>query len=96
MQFLVTISIPLLDLPFIAKLDSKDAMIWNDSVQDSGANPSAAAEGFVLIPDRKKVYPPHIRYVTKEEYKILISKIIDQIAAHAEGNPINVVNAEVL
>ncbi|MFP6726369.1 MAG: hypothetical protein VCB63_05900, partial [Alphaproteobacteria bacterium] len=49
----MTISIPLLDLPFIAKLDSKDAMIWNDSVQDSGANPSAAAEGFVLIPNQK-------------------------------------------
>ena len=46
--------------------------------------------------ESKMVYPPHIGYVTKEEYKILISKIFDQIAAHADGNPINVVNAEVL
>ena len=71
-------------------------MIWNDCVQDSVANPSAAAKGFILIPNRKLVCSPHISYITKEEYKILISKIIDQIAAHAEGNPINVVNAEVL
>ena len=92
---MVTISILLLDPPFIAKLNSEDAMIWNDCVQDSVANPSAAAEGFILIPNQKTC-PPHISYVTKEEYKIQISKIIDQIAAHAEGNPINVVNAEVL
>ena len=91
----MTISVPLRDLPCIAKLDGQDAMIWSGCVQDIGANPSAAAEGFILIPNQKTC-PPHISYVTKEEYKILISKIIDQIAAHAEGNPINVVNAEVL
>ena len=42
------------------------------------------------------VCPPQIGYVTKEEFKILISKIFYHIAAHADGNPINVVNAEVL
>ena len=96
MQFLVTIWIPLFDLPFITKLDSEDAMIWNDCVQDSGANPWTPAKGSVLIPGQKKAWPPYISYVIKEEYKILISNIIDQIAAHVDGSPINVVNAEVL
>jgi D-3-phosphoglycerate dehydrogenase len=39
---------------------------------------------------------PHIGYVTRDEYEIQFSEIFDQVLAYAEGNPINVVNPEVL
>ena len=39
---------------------------------------------------------PHIGYVTREEYEIQFSEIFDQIAAYCSGDPINVVNPEVL
>ncbi|MDX1529612.1 MAG: D-2-hydroxyacid dehydrogenase family protein [Gammaproteobacteria bacterium] len=39
---------------------------------------------------------PHIGYVTRDEYEIQFSDIFDQIVAYADGNPINVVNPEVL
>jgi len=42
------------------------------------------------------VCTPHIGYVTRDEYEIQFSDIFDQIAAYAAGNPINVVNPEVL
>jgi len=42
------------------------------------------------------VCTPHIGYVTREEYEIQFSEIFDQIAAYCSGNPINVVNPEVL
>jgi D-3-phosphoglycerate dehydrogenase len=42
------------------------------------------------------VCTPHIGYVTRDEYEIQFSDIFDQIIAYAEGNPINVVNPEVL
>ncbi len=42
------------------------------------------------------VCTPHIGYVTREEYEIQFSEIFDQIAAYCAGNPINVVNPEVL
>ena len=39
---------------------------------------------------------PHIGYVTRDEYEIQFSDIFDQVLAYVEGNPINVVNPEVL
>lgn len=39
---------------------------------------------------------PHIGYVTQEEYEIQFSDIFDQIVAYADGDPINVVNPDVL
>jgi D-3-phosphoglycerate dehydrogenase / 2-oxoglutarate reductase len=42
------------------------------------------------------VCTPHIGYVTREEYEIQFADIFDQITAYASGEPINVVNPEVL
>ena len=39
---------------------------------------------------------PHIGYVTAEEYEVQFTDIFDQIVAYASGNPINVVNPDVL
>ncbi len=39
---------------------------------------------------------PHIGYVTRQEYEIQFSDIFDQIVAYAAGNPLNVVNPDVL
>ena len=39
---------------------------------------------------------PHIGYVTREEYETQFIDIFDQIIAYAAGNPINVINTEVL
>jgi len=39
---------------------------------------------------------PHIGYVSREEFEIQFSDIFDQITAYAAGNPINVVNPDVL
>jgi D-3-phosphoglycerate dehydrogenase len=39
---------------------------------------------------------PHIGYVSREEYEIQFTDIFDQIAAYAAGNPVNVVNPDVL
>lgn len=42
------------------------------------------------------VCTPHIGYVTRDEYELQFSDIFDQILAYAAGEPINVVNPEVL
>jgi D-3-phosphoglycerate dehydrogenase len=39
---------------------------------------------------------PHIGYVSRDEYEIQFTDVFDQIVAYAGGNPINVVNPEVL
>lgn len=39
---------------------------------------------------------PHLGYVTREEYELQFTDIFDQITAYAAGNPINVVNPDVL
>jgi D-3-phosphoglycerate dehydrogenase len=39
---------------------------------------------------------PHIGYVTREEYETQFIDIFDQIAAYAAGQPINVINTDVL
>jgi D-3-phosphoglycerate dehydrogenase len=42
------------------------------------------------------VCTPHLGYVTRDEYEVQFVDIFDQILAYAAGNPINVVNPEVL
>jgi D-3-phosphoglycerate dehydrogenase len=39
---------------------------------------------------------PHIGYVTRDEFEIQFADIFDQIVAFANGEPINVINSEVL
>ena len=39
---------------------------------------------------------PHLGYVTRDEYELQFTDIFDQITAYAAGNPINVVNPDVL
>jgi D-3-phosphoglycerate dehydrogenase len=52
--------------------------------------------GHPLLAIENVVCTPHIGYVTREEYEIQFSDIFDQIAAYCAGNPIHVVNPEVL
>jgi D-3-phosphoglycerate dehydrogenase len=42
------------------------------------------------------VCTPHIGYVTRDEYELQFADIFNQVVAFASGNPINVVNPEVL
>jgi D-3-phosphoglycerate dehydrogenase len=42
------------------------------------------------------VATPHIGYVSRDEYEIQFTDIFDQIVAHADGAPINVVNPGVI
>jgi D-3-phosphoglycerate dehydrogenase len=49
-----------------------------------------------LITMDNVVCTPHIGYVTRDEYEIQFSDVFDQILAYAQGQPINVVNPEVL
>jgi D-3-phosphoglycerate dehydrogenase / 2-oxoglutarate reductase len=49
-----------------------------------------------LLTMENVVCTPHIGYVTREEYETQFAEIFDQIAAYCAGNPINVVNPEVL
>ncbi|MDP4262830.1 MAG: D-2-hydroxyacid dehydrogenase family protein [Bacteroidota bacterium] len=42
------------------------------------------------------VCTPHIGYVSRDEYEIQFSDIFDQVRAYVAGNPINVINPEVL
>ena len=42
------------------------------------------------------VCTPHIGYVTREEYELQFAEIFEQISAFCSGNPINVVNPDVL
>jgi D-3-phosphoglycerate dehydrogenase len=39
---------------------------------------------------------PHLGYVSREEFELQFTDIFDQITAYAAGNPINVVNPDVL
>jgi len=49
-----------------------------------------------LLKMENVICTPHLGYVTREEYEIQFAEIFDQIAAYCAGNPINVVNPEVL
>jgi len=51
---------------------------------------------FPLLRFRQVVATPHIGYVTREEYETQFIDIFDQIIAFAAGQPINVVNPDVL
>ena len=42
------------------------------------------------------VCTPHIGYVTRDEYEIQFADIFDQVVAYARGQPINVINPQVL
>jgi D-3-phosphoglycerate dehydrogenase len=42
------------------------------------------------------VCTPHIGYVTRDEWELQFADVFDQINAFAAGEPINVVNPEVL
>ena len=52
------------------------------------AHPLLAMDGVICT--------PHIGYVTREEYEIQFADIFDQIDAYSSGQPIHVVNPEVL
>jgi len=66
----------------------------------------AAVDVFEQEPVRDAAHPllalpqvtatPHVGYVTRDEYELQFSDIFDQIVAYAAGNPINVVNPDVL
>ena len=49
-----------------------------------------------LLQLEQVVATPHIGYVTREEYETQFTDIFDQILAFAAGQPINVVNPDVL
>jgi len=49
-----------------------------------------------LLTNANVVCTPHIGYVTREEYEIQFAEIFEQIAAFCAGQPIHVVNPEVL
>ena len=42
------------------------------------------------------VCTPHIGYVTRDEWEMQFADIFDRVNAYTAGNPINVVNPEVL
>ena len=72
----------------------------------AGSPGMAAADVFEDEPLREAAHPllqmdnvvctPHIGYVTRDEYETQFSDVFDQILAYAAGNPVNVVNPEVL
>jgi len=57
--------------------------------------PLRAGEDALLAMDNV-VCTPHIGYVTREEWELQFADIFDQVNAFAAGDPINVVNPEVL
>jgi D-3-phosphoglycerate dehydrogenase len=72
----------------------------------SGRPGMAAVDVYEEEPVRDTAHPllnmdnvictPHLGYVTRDEYEIQFADIFDQITAYAEGNPVNVVNPDVL
>jgi D-3-phosphoglycerate dehydrogenase len=72
----------------------------------SGRPGMAAVDVYEKEPVRDPAYPlfeldnvictPHIGYVTRDEYDLQFTDVFDQILAYAEGNPINVINPDVL
>ncbi|MDP6832913.1 MAG: D-2-hydroxyacid dehydrogenase family protein [Alphaproteobacteria bacterium] len=73
---------------------------------DAGRPGMAAVDVYEEEPVRDAAHPlfnrdnvictPHIGYVTRDEYEIQFTDIFDQIVAYAAGNPINVINPDVL
>ena len=52
--------------------------------------------GHELLTLDNAICTPHIGYVTHEEYEVQFTEIFDQILAYAAGDPINVVNPQVI
>jgi len=52
--------------------------------------------GHPLLTMPNVVCTPHLGYVTQEEYEVQFADIFDQITAYGAGQPINVVNPQVL
>jgi D-3-phosphoglycerate dehydrogenase len=52
--------------------------------------------GHPLLNMPNVVCTPHLGYVTQEEYEVQFADIFDQITAYGAGQPINVVNPQVL
>jgi D-3-phosphoglycerate dehydrogenase len=52
--------------------------------------------GHPLLTMPNVVCTPHLGYVTQEEYEVQFVDIFDQITAYGAGQPINVVNPQVL
>ena len=81
-------------------------LIQKDSGLPQGLPGYAAVDVFEDEPMRDPNFPllqfehivatPHIGYVTREEYETQFIDIFDQIIAFAAGQPINVVNPDVL
>lgn len=49
-----------------------------------------------LLQMKNVICTPHLGYVTREEWELQFADVFDQINAYAAGQPINVVNPEVL
>jgi D-3-phosphoglycerate dehydrogenase len=52
--------------------------------------------GHPLLMLDNAICTPHIGYVSRDEYEVQFTDVFDQIVAYAAGDPINVVNPEVL
>jgi D-3-phosphoglycerate dehydrogenase len=52
--------------------------------------------GHPLLNMPNVVCTPHLGYVSREEYELQFTEIFDQISAYRAGQPINVVNPDVL
>ncbi len=73
---------------------------------DAGCPGMAAVDVYEEEPVRDTAHPlfnrdnvictPHIGYVTRDEYEIQFTDIFDQVVAYADGNPIHVINPDVL
>ncbi len=55
-----------------------------------------SADGHPLLALPNVIGTPHLGYVTREEYQLQFTDIFRQITAYAAGQPINVVNPDVL
>jgi D-3-phosphoglycerate dehydrogenase len=86
-----------------AQLIERDALV---TALRAGRPGMAAVDVYEEEPLRDTTHPllnmpnvictPHLGYVTREEYELQFTDIFDQITAYAAGNPINVVNRDVL
>jgi len=52
--------------------------------------------GYPLFAMDNVVCTPHIGYVTRDEYELQFSDIVDQLVSYVAGTPINVVNPAAL
>jgi len=62
--------------------------VWEEEPAVNRSHPLLAMDNVVCT--------PHIGYVTRDEFEIQFADIFDQITAYRSGQPINVVNPEVL